>query len=67
MNKEFLKLIDTAFNAAMAYRDTKDDFFYKTGRKAVRILITKYRDILEVLPCENKFWIAFSFAATMFK
>ena len=59
--------INLAFNCAMAYRDNKDKFYYEAGRKALRNLVNKYSDILESLPCENKWWIAFSFAAATLK
>ena len=64
MDKNFIKELNLAFNAAMAYRDTKDPFYYKKGKAACKTLVIKYKE--QLMGCEQKYWIAFSFAASMF-
>ena len=73
MDERFIKLLNTAFNAAMSYRETKDNGNFKQsenpflliGIDAIRTILNEYKDVLYNL--DGKYWIAFSFAATTLK
>lgn len=73
MDKRFINLLNTAFNAALSYRETKDNGNFKKnenpfllmGRDAIRTMLNEYEDVLNSL--DGKYWIAFSFAAATLK